>query len=240
MWWKKSGREEKEKIVAYLRSKLFPWNFILEEVEEEAVAHYAPFAIQMCAAKGIERDVVDREAVKDVIRHEVKEAVEDYLFDPEDREMVRMHGRFAPLYPFAFSQAMAYAILHRLGLQLADIVDVKAVGDLLGLDEREISKRELLARDAFAKNGGKAMKMFARSIVAKKVITAGGDHIGSVEDLIFTGGTGKVEELVVNHLGGTGLKESRIPMRDVRLNMYSKNIVLKPSNYHETKHGKGK
>jgi hypothetical protein len=33
MWWKKSGREEKEKIVAYLRSKLFPWNFILEEVE---------------------------------------------------------------------------------------------------------------------------------------------------------------------------------------------------------------
>lgn len=233
MWWKKSGREEKEKIVAYLRSKLFPWNFIFEEVEEEAIEHYAPFAIQMCAAKGIERDVVDREAVKDVIQHEVKEAVEDYLFDPEDREMVRMHGRFAPLYPFAFSQAMAYAILYRLGLQLADIVDVKAVGDLLGLDEREISKQEFRARDVLAKNGGRALKMFARSIVAKKVITAGGDHIGHVEDLIFTGTSGKVAGLVVNHPKGTGLKESRIPMNDVRLNMYSKNIVLKPSTYHE-------
>jgi len=233
MWWKKSGREEKEKLVAYLRSKLFPWNFIFEEVEEEAIEHYAPLAIQMCAAKGIERDVVDREAVKDVIGHEVKEAVEDYLFDPEDREMVRMHGRFASLYPFAFSQAMAYAILHRLELQLADIVDVKAVADLLGLDEHEISKRDLRARDVLAKNGGRALKMFARSIVAKKVLTAGGDHIGRVEDLVFTGKSGKVEELVVNHPKGTGLKESRIPMNDVRLNMYSKNIVLKPSTYHE-------
>lgn len=235
MWGRKSRREEKEKIVAYLRSKLFPWNFILEEVEEAAIAHYAPVAIQMCTAKGIERGVVDPEAVREVIRHEVKEAVDDYLFDPDDREMLRMHGRFAPLYPFAFSQAIAHAILYRLGLQLADIVDVKAVGDLLGLDEREIGKRELRARDIIAQNGGKALKMFARSIVAKKVIAAGGDNLGSVEDLIFSGDTGKVEELVVNHPKGSELKESRVPMSNVRLNMYSKNIVLKPANYHEAR-----
>jgi sporulation protein YlmC with PRC-barrel domain len=233
MWWKKIGREEKEKIVAYLRSKLFPWNFILEEVELAAIEHYAPFAIQMCEAKRLERGSVDEGAVKDVIRHEVKEAVDDYLFDPEDREMVRMHGKFAAIYPFAFSQVMAFVILHRLGLQLADVVDVKAIGDLLGQEEQEIRKRELLVRDVIAKNGRNAMKMFARSIVDKKVITAGGNHIGSVKDIIFTVDTGKVEELVVNHLKGTGLRESRIPMSHARLNMYSKNIVLKPSDYHE-------
>jgi len=77
------------------------------------------------------------------------------------------------------------------------------------------------------------MKMFAKSILDKKVITAGGDCIGSVKDIIFADETGKVEELVVNHNRGTGLKKSRVSMGDVRLNMYSKNIVLKSSNYHK-------
>jgi sporulation protein YlmC with PRC-barrel domain len=224
-------KEDKEEVVGHLRSKLFPWNFILEDVDGEAVRHFVPYAIQMCEAKGIERGSVEGEAVREVITREIKEAVEDYLFDPEDEEIARMHGRFAEQYPFAFSQSLAFVILHRLGLNLEDVVDVRGVSDLLGEDVREIRNREDMVRDIIAKNRGRAIKMFARTILDKKVITAGGDWIGTVADIIFSSETGKVEDLVVTHLRGSGLKTSRVPMKDVRLNMYSKNIVLKSSDY---------
>ncbi len=233
MWWKKKGKEEKEKVVSYVRSKLFPWNFIFEDVAKEAVEHFVPYAIQMCEAKGIEKGSIGDEEVKAVIAREVKEAVDDYLFDLEDKEMIRMHGKFAAVYPFAFSQCLAYVILYRLGLKLEDVVDIKAISDLLGQDVMEIRKSGIFIVDFIPRERRKAMKMFAKSILDKKVITAGGDCIGNVEDIIFADETGKVEELVVNHLRGTGLKKSRISMGDVRLNMYSKNIVLKASNYHK-------
>lgn len=111
MWVNKSKKEEKEKIVAYLRSRLFPWNFIFEDVAEDSVEHFIPYAIQMCEVKGIEKSSVGEEEVKRVITREVKEAVNDYLFDPEDKEMMRMHGDdFAAIYPFAFSQCLAHVI----------------------------------------------------------------------------------------------------------------------------------
>jgi sporulation protein YlmC with PRC-barrel domain len=232
MWWKKKGsKEEKEKVVAYSRSKLFPWNFIFEDIAEDTVEHFVPYAIQMCEAKGIEKGSIGIEEVKEVIAREVKEAVDDYLFDPDDNEMIRMHGKFVAQYPFAFSQCLAYVILYRLGLKLDDVVDVKSISDLLGQDVTEIRKGEFFIRDFISRGGSKAMKMFAKSIIDKKVITAGGDCIGNVGDIIFADETGKVEELVINHLKGTGLKKGRISMDDVRLNMYSKNIVLKSSNY---------
>lgn len=226
---KSAGREEK--VVAYLRSKLFPWNVIFEDVEGAAVEHFVPYAIQMCEAKGIEKGAISRDEVKEVITREIKEAVDDYLFDPEDKEMIRMHGKFATVYPFAFSQCLAHAILYRLGLTLEEVVDIRAISDLLGGDMQELKRREYFIRDLIAQDGSKALKMFAKSILDKRVITAGGDCIGSVADIIFTDETGKVEELAVNHLKGTGLNRSRVPMSDVRLNMYSKNIVLKSSNY---------
>ncbi len=231
MWWKKKGKEETEKVISYLRSRLFPWNFIFETVDEAAVAHFVPYAILMCEAKGIERGSVSVEQVKEVITQEVKESVEDYLFDPDDKEMIRMHGKFAATYPFAFSHCLTHAILYRLGLRMGDVVDVKAISDLLGRDMEEIKERESYVRDLISRNGHRAMKMFATSILNKKVITAGGDCIGTVNDLLFADDTGKLEKLVVNHLRSTGLKKGPISIADVRLNMYSKNIVLKSTTY---------
>ena len=234
MWWKKSSKEGKEKVVAYLRSRLFPWNFIFEDVEEASVEHFIPYALQMCEAKGIEKGSVGKEDVKRVVTQEVKEAVSDYLFEPEDKAMIRVHGReFAAIYPFAFSQGLAHAILYRLGLEWEDVVDIKAISDLLGQDIREIKRREFILKELISRNESKAMKMFAKSILDKRVITAGGEDIGNVEDLIFTDGTGKVGELIVTHARGSGLEKSRISMDDIRLNMYSKNVVLKSSNYHK-------
>jgi len=226
-------REEKEKVVAYLRSRLFPWNFIFEDVEEDAIKHFVTYAIQICEGKGIDKRSISVEGVeiKELIIKEVKEAVNDYLFDANDRDMVRMHGDFAGSYPFAFAQCLAHTILHRLGLEMRDVVDVNAISELLGQDIKEMEGRVLFIRDLISKNENKAMKMFGKSILDKKVIMAGGECIGSVGDIVFDAGTGNVEGLVVNHQKGSGFKKSRISMQDVRLNMYSKNIVLKYSNY---------
>ena len=224
-------KEEKEKVVGNLRSKLFPWNFILEDADSEAIRHFVPYATQMCEAKGIDRGSVERDAARDVITREIKEAVEDYLFDPEDEEIMRMHGRFAEQYPFAFSQSLAFVILNRLGLNLEEVVDVRGVSDLLGVDVREIREREDMVRDIIAKSGSRRIKLFASTIMDKKVIASGGDWIGTVADIIFNSQNGRIEALVVTHLRGSGLKTSRVPMKDVRLNMYSKNIVLKSADY---------
>lgn len=226
-------REEKEKVVAYLRSRLFPWNFIFEDVEEDAIKHFVTYAIQICEGKGIDKRSISVEGaeIKELIIKEVKEAVNDYLFDANDRDMVRMHGDFAGSYPFAFAQCLAHTILHRLGLEMRDVVDVNAISELLGQDIKEMEGRVLFIRDLISKNENKAMKMFGKSILDKKVIMAGGECIGSVGDIVFDVGTGNVEGLMVNHQKGSGFKKSRISMQDVRLNMYSKNIVLKYSNY---------
>jgi len=228
-------KEEREKIVAYLRSKLFPWNFVFESVEEDAIKHFILYAIQICEGKGIDRGSIpiDKEGIKELIRKEVKEAVNDYLFDADDRDMVRMHGKFAVSYPFAFVQCLVHTILYRLGLEMKDVVDVKAISELLGRDIEEMRRSELFIRDLISRNEKKAMKMFGKSILDRKVITAGGDYIGSVGDIIFDIETGNVGGLIVNQQKeiGVGLKKSRISMHDVRLNIYSKNIVLKYSSY---------
>ena len=231
MVWKKRRKEEKEKVIAYLRSRLFPWNFIFEEVEEDALKHFIPYAIQMCEAKGIDKSTVSKEEAKEAIAKEVKEAVNDYLFDLREKEMIKMHGEFAAVYPFAFSQCLAYTILYRLGLEMGDAVDVKAISELLGVDIHEIANKEFLIGDLMSKRGTKSVKMFGRSILDKKVITADGDYLGSVGDLLFAQETGQVEGLLVSHRKGSEVMKSRISMGDVRLNMYSKNIVLKSANY---------
>jgi len=37
---KEEEKEGREKTVAYLRSRLFPWNFVFEPVEEDAIKHF--------------------------------------------------------------------------------------------------------------------------------------------------------------------------------------------------------
>ncbi len=228
-------KEEKEKVVAYLRSKLFPWNFVFESVDEDAIKHFITYTIQICEGKGIDKRTIpiDGVKIKELITKEVKEAVNDYLFDADDRDMIRMHGDFAGSYPFAFTQCLVHTILYRLGLVMKDVVDVKGISELLGRDIEGIRRSELFIRDLISKNEKKAMKMFGKSILDRKVITAEGNSIGSVGNITFDIETGNVGGLIVNQQKekGVGLKKGRISMNDVRLNMYSKNIVLKYTNY---------
>ncbi len=232
-------KEGREKTVAYLRSRLFPWNFVFEPVEEDAIKHFVTYAIQICEEKGIEKGTipvpVTEDDVKELITKEVKEAVNEYLFDVDDGDMAKTHGKYAVSYPFAFSQCLVHTILYRLGLELEDVVDVKAIGDLLGQDIEEIRRSESFIRNLISKRKKRAMKMFSKSILDRKIITAGGEYIGNVGNIVFDIETGNVGGLIVNQQKqkGTGrdLEKGRISLHDVRLNIYSKNVVLKYSSY---------
>ncbi|RCV63544.1 Sporulation protein YlmC, PRC-barrel domain family [Methanophagales archaeon] len=231
--WKRKDKEGKEKVIAYLRSRLFPWNFVFEDVEADSVEHFVPYAIQVCEGKGINKKAIGGEVLKEVITREVREAVNDYLFDPGDKEIVRIHGKFMTTYPFAFSQCLVYTILYRLGLNMGEVLDLNAVSDLLGTDVERLRDRDVFINDLIVKNEKKALKLFGKDILDRKVITVGGDYVGQVDDIIFDIDKGDVEGLLINHRKGMGLEKSKISMNDVRLNMYTKNISLKHSNYNK-------
>ena len=77
--------------------------------------------------------------------------------------------------------------------------------------------------------------MFGTSILYRNIITAGVEYIGNVGNIVFDIETGKVGGLIVNQQkqkgAGRNLEKGRISMHDVRLNVYSKNVVLKYSSY---------
>jgi len=236
---KEEEKEGRERAVAYLRSRLFPWNFVFEPVEEDAIKHFVTYAIQICEEKGIEKGTipvpVTGDDVKELITKEVKEAVNEYLLDVDNGVMTKIHGKYAVSYPFAFAQCLVHTILYRLGLELKDVVDVKAISDLLGQNIEEIKRSESFIMNLISKRGKIAMKMFGKSILDRKIVTAGGEYIGNVGNIVFEIETGKVGGLIVNQQkqkgAGRNLEKGRISLHDVRLNMYSKNVVLKYTSY---------
>ena len=142
------GRNGKEKIVTYLRSRLFPWNFILEKVEEDAIKHFLSYTIQIGEMKNIGKSSnIEGGGLKEMITKEVKDIVNDYLFDPYDKDALKKHGKFAHEFPFVFPQCWVNMILHRLGIKMEDAVDEKAVVELIGGDIKGVKRKEIFITD---------------------------------------------------------------------------------------------
>jgi len=223
----KRGREEeeKEKVIAYLKSRLFPWNFILEDVEEEPLEHFVPYAMQMCGTKGITKGSVKEGEAKAIIATELRDAMTEYLSDEGNRELREIHGEFAAQYPFAFAQCLVHAILYRLGFALDDVVNLKAISEFLELDMEGIKRRERFTRDLISKSKTKAVRVFSKNILDRSVISSEGDSMGNVDDITFDTKTGRVTGLMVNQ----GSVRSELAMTDIALTVHSNNIVLKHS-----------
>ncbi len=248
-------RIEKEKVIAYRRSKLFPWNFIFEDVEPAAIEHFVPYAVQVLGdlrnsgeenaktateakasteateealtwassatvrrrmwsggassvgasrrrLRGLREEQKDAEArkgekerLRERIREEVHLAVSDFLSDTDDEDALRMHGDFAMLFPFAFSQCLVQAMLQKLNLRLEDVIDVRAISELMGVSVRDIRRREDFIRDLLAHQ--RNMRFLGANIFGKKVMSAEGERIGSVADIIFDAETGVLRGIMV-------------------------------------------
>ncbi len=149
-----------------------------------------------------------------------------YLSDEGNRELIEIHGEFAAQYPFAFAQCLVHAILYRLGLVLDDVVNLKAISEVLDLDIEWIKRRERFTRDLISKSKTKAVRVFSKNILDKNVISSEGDSIGNVDDITFDTKTGRVTGLMVSQ----GSVRSELSMNDIALTGHSNNIVLKHSD----------
>ena len=221
---KARARGDEEKVIAYMTSRLFPWNFIVEDVDPESLRHFVPYAIQICEDRGIKKGSIERDRVKEVIEKELRWMLNDYLHQ-EDRDVTRAHGKFYAQYPFAFAQALIHTILYRLGVELEDVVNINALGELLELDIKTIKKKERFIRDLISRNEEKALRIFSKSMLNRKVISEEGDYIGSVSDIVFDSETGILRGLIL--IQQRGSERLKVPMDDMKLNLYSRNIVLR-------------
>ncbi len=221
---KARARGDEEKVIAYMTSRLFPWNFIVEDVDPESLRHFVPYAIQICEDRGIKKGSIERDRVKEVIEKELRWMLNDYLHQ-ENRDVTRAHGKFYAQYPFAFAQALIHTILYRLGVELEDVVNINALGELLELDIKTIKKKERFIRDLISRNEEKALRIFSKAMLNRKVISEEGDYIGSVSDIVFDSETGILKGLIL--IQQRGSERLKVPMDDMKLNLYSRNIVLR-------------
>ena len=205
---------DEEKVFAYMRSRLFPWNFIVEDVELESLRHFVPYAIRICEDRGIKKGSIERESAREVIERELRRMLNDYL-----------HAEARGTEAFAFAQALMHTILYRLGVSLEEIVNIKALGGLLELDIEEIRRRERFIRDLISRNEDKALRIFGKSLLNRKVISEEGDYIGNVSDIVFDSETGILEGLILAQQKGSERLE--IPADNMKLNLYSSSIVLR-------------
>jgi len=205
---------DEEKIFAYMRSRLFPWNFIVEDVELESLRHFVPYAIRICEDRGIKKGSIERESAREVIERELRWMLNDYL-----------HAEAKGAEAFAFAQALMHTILYRLGVSLEEIVNIKALGGLLELDIEEIRRRERFIRDLISRNEDKALRIFGKSLLNRKVISEEGDYIGNVSDIVFDSETGILEGLILAQQKGS--ERLKIPADNMKLNLYSSSIVLR-------------
>jgi len=215
--------ELKSKVASYYRSKLFPWNFIFEDVDRQSLEHFMSFAAQAAAGVVPSKDASKEDALR-IITEGVRSIVNNFLLCADDADAVALHGRFASDYPFAMSQCFVYAVLSMLSLKLDDVVDVNTISDLLGADVRELRRKEefLLGLAEDCKSKGRNPKILGASLLGRKVLLEDGTYVGRVKDIIFDSETRNLE-LRVN----TRLKDfENVPFDDIRLNLYNRSVII--------------
>ncbi len=222
-----------DKAFTYLKSRLFPWNFLLEPVDDASIEHYIKLAIPR--AVGALKKGSDIEAV---FAFKVREIAEDFLRAPEDSRARKIHGRFAKDYPFAYAQCLAYAMLYDFKGEftpISDIVDIEGTAKLLGVSTDMLDKRERLIESLLHQHKDTPPGISAKSLVGQKAIYGDGTVVGTVRDIVFNnlnllGAIVKLEKSVdASKLPKIDDKHVLTPVDAVRLtNAYNEYIILRP------------
>jgi len=186
-----------DKVASYSGSMFFPWNILMEPVDLGAIEYYMPLAVQTAWIKGpYKMDEIHR-----MIESDVRMVVNDFLLSPTSKGAKEIHGEFADAYPFAYTQALIFARLYATSrdLRLDDLIDLKRIADLIGVDITSFRRREEEIRRLVSihKKHIKKPRLFTRRILGQKVVSTDGEIIGIVKDVIFDIDTGDLLELVV-------------------------------------------
>ncbi|MDD2666741.1 MAG: PRC-barrel domain-containing protein [Methanocellales archaeon] len=202
----------KERVHNYLRSRLFPWNFLMEPVDDETLEHFVKKDFMI---PSVILDDLSKEELSNVICDEVKRISKEYLVNNNK------------LDPFAYAQAQVYTMLYDLRSReklrgLGDIVDTKALARLMGISMDSFKKKEESILQLIHRY--KDNKPSAKDIFGQKVIYIDGTLIGTVIDIVYEDKTGDLIELKVK----TDKKLFEIPIEGVYLkNVYNNCVILK-------------
>ncbi|MDI6889255.1 MAG: PRC-barrel domain-containing protein [Methanocellales archaeon] len=225
-----------DKAFTYLKSRLFPWNFLLEPVDDASIEHYIKLAIPR--AVGALKKGSD---IETVFAFKVKEIADDFLRNPEDAKARKVHGRFAKDYPFAYAQCLAYAMLYDLKEEftpISDVVDMERFAKLLGMSTDMLDKRERLIESLLHQHKGAPPGISAKSLLGQKVIYSDGTLVGIVRDIVFDNTTLNLLGAIVKLEKGVDIsklpmiddKHVLIPVDAVKLtNAYNEYIILRPT-----------
>lgn len=199
------------KLHNYVGARFFPWNFLLEPVDPDALDHYlgvvsASDLLAPCTLEAVQSSLT---------------AVADYfLATPESDRARALHGSFAPAYPFAFGQVVAFASLAREQRALADLGDLPGIARVLGASVDDARARE--GRVARRVSEIRRRVLTGRELVGRPLVDAGGVSLGLVVDLLVEGD--EVVEVQVRpgrEFPMTGLRKIgdtvAFPAREVRL-----------------------
>jgi sporulation protein YlmC with PRC-barrel domain len=167
-----------DKLHNYLRSPLFPWNFLFEPVPEDSLKHFIRWlAPTNCI------DEISEERIAD----ELRTIANDYIIDPDNDFAKKMHGRFVHDYPFAYGQCVVYCSLFKIGKNIADVVDVGDVSKLLGYSEKDVRKKERTILSLLKEKRKREGQATGKEIISRKVVSTSGETVGWVEDIIYEG-----------------------------------------------------
>lgn len=199
------------KLHNYLGARLFPWNFLLEPVDPDALDHYLGVVSlsDLLAPCSIE-----------AVQGTMTAAAADFLATPESDRARALHGPHAPAYPFAFGQVVVFASLAREQRRLADLGDLPGIARVLGASVDDARARE--GRVARRLPEIRRRVLTGRELVGRPLVDEGGVALGLVEDLLVEGdGVVEVQVRPGREFPLTGLRKIgdtvAFPAREVRL-----------------------
>lgn len=196
-----------DKVYNYLRSRLFPWNFLMEPVDEATIEHFIKEDFMI--PPGIMDNEPSKEELSKIICDEVQKIA---------NECLAHHSKD----PFARAQALIYTMLYDLQLRgLGDIVDTEALAKLMGINMDSFERKEKLIWQLIQRY--KDGKPSAKDMLGQKVTYGDGTLIGTVHNIVYDDRTGDLLELKVK----TGKELLAIPIDGIRLkNVYNNYVIL--------------
>jgi sporulation protein YlmC with PRC-barrel domain len=211
-----------DKVHNYLRSQLFPWNFLFEPVTEPALRHFARFVSPSPLSGDVQESI--KSAVNDIAT--------DYLAEPDNKDALKTHGQFVHDYPLAYSQCQIFNALLTAGKSISDVVDVGSVASLLGISVDEIRKNVKLIAQFCKEEKNVRPRMTANSAVGKTVVLKNGTPFGTIEDFVYE--NEQLIELKVRPSEEADIAKFKkigdlvaVPVADVRLtNIFNNYVTL--------------
>jgi len=204
-----------DKVNAYLNARFFPWNFILEPVDDYAIRHYIKSAIRVALKKAETLDPKSHFSIRQSILDETKNIANDYLIDPYSDYAEKIHESFTDDYPFAYAQCYVYSMLFALMVEVEDLVDIESLLEVMGISKDSFkNKKDLISELMNHCRKETFSGIPTNEIIGRKVIyRSNATEFGVLHDVILSTNQSVFLELIVKPI--KPIKDKKLPFKKV-------------------------